>query len=72
MSSVCQRLAAFSAAMLAAVPAFAHPVHVAEDAGHTHWLGLAALGGAVVVAIVGYARGRLAKRRRDAASADAK
>jgi hypothetical protein len=72
MSAVRQHLVVFSAAMLAAVPAFAHPVHVAEDAGHTHWLAVAAVGGAVVVAIVGYARGSRARRRRDAASADAK
>ena len=72
MSFVSQRLAVFSAAVVAAVPAFAHPVHIAEDAGHTHWLAVAALGGAVMIAIFGYARGSLAKRRRDAASADAK
>jgi hypothetical protein len=39
-----------------AVPAFAHPVHVAESAGHSHWLALAALAGALAAAAFGIAR----------------
>ena len=39
-----------------AVPAFGHPVHVAESAGHSHWLALAALAGALGVAAFGIAR----------------
>jgi hypothetical protein len=38
------------------VPAFAHPVHVAESAGHSHWLALAALAGALGVAAFEIAR----------------
>jgi uncharacterized membrane protein YfcA len=53
---------------LAASPALAHPGHVAESGGHSHWLGLAALGLATVVA----ARWalRVAARRATARSRD--
>ena len=48
--------------LLLASTAFAHPGHVAPDAGHSHWLALAALGAAVGVAGIGLAR-RLHSRR---------
>jgi len=51
-------------ALFAAAPALAHPGHVAEQAGHAHWLALAALAAAVAIAAVGV--GRAAIRRRDA------
>jgi hypothetical protein len=47
-----------------AAPALAHPGHVAETAGHAHWLALGAIGLAALVA-AGLSLGRLAKRRRD-------
>jgi len=37
-------------AMMAA-PAFAHPTHIIEVAGHNHWLGLAAIAAAAAVAL---------------------
>jgi membrane protein implicated in regulation of membrane protease activity len=46
-----------------AVPALAHPGHVAEAAGHSHFLALAAFAGAAGVAALGIVR-RLARRRR--------
>ena len=46
-----------------AVPAFAHPVHVAESAGHSHWVAMAALAGASGVAAFGVARAFLRRRR---------
>ena len=36
---------------LGVTPALAHTGHVAEAAGHSHWLGLAAAGVAIAVAI---------------------
>lgn len=51
-------------ALFAAVPALAHTGHLAEEAGHSHWLALAALAAAVALAAVGV--GRAAIRRRDA------
>ena len=34
---------------LSALPALAHPGHLAEVAGHGHWLGAAALGAAIAL-----------------------
>ena len=51
-------LLAFSA------PALAHSGHVAEQAGHSHYLGLAALGAASIVALVAIVRGVARRRRR--------
>ena len=50
---------------LAASPAFAHPGHVAEAAGHSHLLGLAAIGAAL--GIVAFVAARSVLRRRKAA-----
>ena len=55
------RLAALPFVTVAA-PAFAHPVHVAESAGHSHWLALAALAGALGVAVFGIARAFVRRR----------
>ena len=48
---------------LLASTAFAHPGHVAFDAGHSHWLALAAGAAAVGVAGIGLARRTLLRRR---------
>ena len=53
-----QRLAALPVLLLAA-PAFAHPGHVAEAAGHSHFLALG---------IVAYAIARSIRRRKAALS----
>jgi hypothetical protein len=49
--------------LLLASTAFAHPGHVAGEAGHSHWLALAALAAAVGVAGLGIARRIVARRR---------
>ena len=59
-----QRLAALPLAVLAA-PALAHPGHVAEAAGHSHFVALAAFGAALGVAC--FALARRSYRRRKAA-----
>jgi hypothetical protein len=43
--------------------ALAHPGHLATTAGHSHWLALAAFGGAAVVAIVAIVRSQVRRRR---------
>jgi hypothetical protein len=60
-----RRMKPFAALPLLALsaPALAHSGHLAEQAGHSHYLGLAALGAACVVAVVAIARG-VARRRR--------
>lgn len=42
--------AAWIALVAAPAPAFAHLGHVAEVAGHSHWIGLAAAAGAAALA----------------------
>lgn len=37
--------------ILTASPAFAHPGHLADLAGHGHWIGAAAAGAAIAIAI---------------------
>jgi hypothetical protein len=49
-----------------AVPALAHTGHVAEEAGHSHVLGIGALAAAGVIAIVAVLRHVLARRRKAA------
>jgi hypothetical protein len=53
-----------------ATPAFAHPGHLAESAGHTHWLALAAFGGAVAIAVIGILRVAVRRRRETAAKSE--
>jgi hypothetical protein len=48
--------------LAAAAPALAHPTHVADSAGHSHWLALAALAAAVGVAAFAIARAFLRRR----------
>lgn len=47
-------------------PALAHTGHVAEEAGHSHFLGIAALSAAVLIAVAAFSRTRLARRRKAA------
>ncbi len=53
-------------AALAPLPAAAHPGHLAEAAGHNHWLGAAALGAALAIAAWQLIRGVKAKAEEDA------
>ena len=57
-----------SAALLAASSsaAFAHVGHVEAEAGHSHWLALAAGAAAVLVAGVAFFRVRVASKARKA------
>lgn len=45
-----------------ATPALAHPGHVADQGGHSHWYVLGALGLALLIAGAALWRGRRAKR----------
>ena len=47
-----------------AAPALAHTGHVAEEAGHSHFLGIGAFAAAVVIAVVAFTRTRVAHRRK--------
>ncbi|HUF87563.1 MAG TPA: DUF6732 family protein [Thermohalobaculum sp.] len=49
-------------AVLLATPALAHPGHVAEAGGHSHWYVPGALGLALMIAGAALWRGRRAKR----------
>ena len=52
------RLAPLTFALLAATGAQAHPGHLAEVAGHGHWLGAAAIGAAIAIGLWGAMKGR--------------
>jgi hypothetical protein len=45
-------------AVLIAGPAAAHPGHIADLAGHNHWLAGAAIGAAIAAAIWGHLKGK--------------
>lgn len=62
------RIALIPLAALAAGPALAHPGHVAEAAGHNHWIAGAAIGLAVLAGLYGWAKGR---RREDRIESEA-
>ena len=51
-----QQLAAATALLASAVPALAHPGHLEEAGGPAHWLGLAALSVAGIIALGGLVR----------------
>ena len=51
---------------LAATPAAAHPGHLAEVAGHGHWIGAAAIGLAGAIALWGALKGAKEKPEEDA------
>jgi hypothetical protein len=57
------RLPALPLFVLAA-PALAHPGHLAAEAGHNHYVALAATVLAVAIAAVGIARAAIRRRRR--------
>ena len=52
------RYVPFALAVLLAGPALAHPGHLAEVAGHGHWLGAAALGAAIAIGLWAGLKGR--------------
>lgn len=45
------KIALFGAAAFVAMPAIAHPGHLIEVAGHSHWGAIIALGGAIAIGI---------------------
>lgn len=49
-------LRVFTFVILSALPAGAHPGHLAEVAGHGHWIGLAAAGLAAALAAWAWAK----------------
>ena len=51
-----QQLAAATALIVSASPAFADPGHLGEAAGHSHWLALGALSFAGLIALTGLVR----------------
>jgi hypothetical protein len=55
-------------ALTTAGAAQAHPGHLAEAAGHGHWLGAAAIGAAIAIGLWAAAKGR---KDADASEADA-
>jgi hypothetical protein len=57
------RLVAIPLVALSA-PALAHPGHVATEAGHNHYVAIAATIAAVAIVVVGVARAILRRRRR--------
>ncbi|WP_101065569.1 DUF6732 family protein [Roseovarius salinarum] len=57
--------------ILPAGAAGAHPGHVAESAGHGHWLGLAAIGAAIALGLWAGLRARRRSARTDAQTRDA-
>ncbi|POF34332.1 DUF6732 family protein [Roseibium marinum] len=59
------------AAILIPTSAFAHGGHLGELAGHSHWIGAAALAGAALVAGIVALQGRKKKQAEDAPEADA-
>ena len=59
------RILTILTAALAASAAQAHPGHLAEAAGHNHWLGAAAIGAAIAIGLW-----KAAKDRKQAAESD--
>ena len=65
------RFAVFVAAIMAAGAAEAHPGHLAEVAGHGHWLGAAAIGAAIAIGLWAGLKGRKAKEDPEAGDEEA-
>ena len=57
--------------LLAASPAAAHPGHLAEVAGHGHWIGAAAIGLAAAIALWGALKGEKAEEEEPEEDAEA-
>ncbi|GAA0780053.1 DUF6732 family protein [Roseibium denhamense] len=66
------RVSLLGFAVLTPAPAFAHGGHIGELAGHSHWVGVAALAGAVLVAGAAAWAGRKAKANKASDKADDK
>lgn len=64
------RLALPAGLFLVPAPAFAHVGHLGELAGHSHWVGVAAVAGAAAVAGLVALRGRKRRSDQDAAPKD--
>ena len=66
------RRAVLTALTLAVLPgmASAHPGHLAEVAGHGHWLGAAALGAAIAIGLWQGLKGRRGKAEGDEAEGE--
>jgi len=65
------RLAILTAALLTAGAAHAHPGHLAEVAGHGHWLGAAAIGAAIAIGLWAALKGRKTQAAAEEAGEDA-
>ncbi len=63
------RYVSLIAALFSAGAAHAHPGHLAEVAGHGHWLGAAAIGAAIAIGLWAGLKGR--KPAADEAEAEA-
>lgn len=59
------RITTVVSASIAPMAAMAHPGHLAEVAGHGHWLGAAAIGAAIAIGLW-----QALKGRKDAAEAE--
>ena len=57
------KLLALAALSALASPAYAHPDHLAEQAGHSHWVALAATMMALAVVVIGIARALVRRRK---------
>ena len=57
--------------MLAGGPAFAHPGHLAEVAGHGHWLGAAAIGAAIAIGLWAGLKGRKSEAEEEVSDEEA-
>ena len=64
------RLSLILALSLLPQVAFAHPGHLAEVAGHGHWLGAAALGAAIALGLWAGLKGKKATAESDASEAE--
>ena len=65
------RLLFLIGAAMIGTAAQAHPGHLAEVAGHGHWLGAAAIGAAIAIGLWAAAKGRKAAEETGDAEAEA-
>ncbi len=65
------RLLILPVALISASTAQAHPGHLAEVAGHGHWLGAAAIGAAIAIGLWAASKGRKSAQDAEADEADA-
>ena len=59
-----KRLSVFAAAVVTSTAAFAHPGHIAAEAGHSHWLAAGCAVAAVAIGAMGFVLNRRAAARR--------